>query len=300
MLTLALSTITVNGRPVDVTQHRRQTESSSRGARSAGVIGGTAASGRNHRRHRGRRQGSGDRRRLGSRGRDRRGSAHQRTEGQDSLGNQTDVPLAEPHAAMRVAAALIAIGLTLAGQSVFAAHADVVEGNPASPVKVVIYEDLQCGDCARFQSAAGTENPAQVRVEGRVYPSRFSARETRLGAAGRRCGALGLANRITNLGIAIRRELLAEQDSITSQNLKQWLVVFASRNHLDQKGILDSLTDPTARRSGRSGPAGRCGAWRFEDAYRLRGRAGFRRDDHLRRPGARDSTKLWRNEQRDQ
>jgi hypothetical protein len=45
VLTLALSTITVNGRQVDVTSTDVKTESSSRGQRSAGVIGGTAALG---------------------------------------------------------------------------------------------------------------------------------------------------------------------------------------------------------------------------------------------------------------
>jgi hypothetical protein len=45
VLTMAISTITVNGRPVDVTSSDVQTASSSRGARSAKVIGGTAALG---------------------------------------------------------------------------------------------------------------------------------------------------------------------------------------------------------------------------------------------------------------
>jgi hypothetical protein len=45
VLTLALSTITVNGQRVAVTSSDVKTESSSRGARSAGVIGGTAALG---------------------------------------------------------------------------------------------------------------------------------------------------------------------------------------------------------------------------------------------------------------
>jgi hypothetical protein len=45
VLTLALSTIAVNGRLVDVTSTDVKTESSSRGQRSAGVIGGTAALG---------------------------------------------------------------------------------------------------------------------------------------------------------------------------------------------------------------------------------------------------------------
>jgi hypothetical protein len=45
VLTLALSTITINGRPMDVTSSDVQTESSSRGARSAKVIGGATALG---------------------------------------------------------------------------------------------------------------------------------------------------------------------------------------------------------------------------------------------------------------
>jgi len=45
VLTLALSTITINGQPMDVTSSDVKTESSSRGQRSAGVIGGTAALG---------------------------------------------------------------------------------------------------------------------------------------------------------------------------------------------------------------------------------------------------------------
>lgn len=44
-LTLALSTITINGTPVDVTSNSVTSESSSRGQRSAGVIGSTAALG---------------------------------------------------------------------------------------------------------------------------------------------------------------------------------------------------------------------------------------------------------------
>lgn len=45
VLTLALSTITINGRPYDVTSSDVKTESNSRGARSGKVIGGTAALG---------------------------------------------------------------------------------------------------------------------------------------------------------------------------------------------------------------------------------------------------------------
>ena len=46
-----------------------------------------------------------------------------------------------------------------------------------------------------------------------------------------------------DLGLIVRREMLAEQDNINSRNLKQWLVDFAYRNHLDPKSIVDSLSD---------------------------------------------------------
>ena len=191
VLTLALSTITINGRPVDVTSTDVKTESSSRGKRSAGVIGGTAALGAIIGANCGRRQGSGHRRGIGSGGGHRRGSPDQRTEGQDSLGNQTDVPAAEPRSAMRLAAAALVLTLA-AGHCAFAGRNDVVEGNPASPVKVLIYDDLQCSDCARFRVSARREDSPKVRIEGRVCSSRFPAGKARLGAPRGDRGALGL------------------------------------------------------------------------------------------------------------
>ena len=80
----------------------------------------------------------------------------------------------------------------------YASHNDVVEGNPASPVKVLIYEDLQCGDCARFRAHAGRENSAEVRIEGRVYPPRFSAWESTIGRGPAAVAARWVWDRITN------------------------------------------------------------------------------------------------------
>ena len=51
---------------------------------------------------------------------------------------------------MRIAVVALAL-MIAASDAAFAARGDVVEGNPASSVKVLIYEDLQCGDCARFR-----------------------------------------------------------------------------------------------------------------------------------------------------
>jgi protein-disulfide isomerase len=144
---------------------------------------------------------------------------------------------------MRTAAALVAIGLTLAGQSVFAAHHDVMEGNPASPVRVLIYEDLECGDCARFQAIL--DQKILPKYGSKVV---FVHRDFPLGkhdwARPAALAARWVYEQDTDLGIQIRRELLSEQDSITAQNLNSWLAEFAVRHHLDQKDLLASLTDP--------------------------------------------------------
>jgi protein-disulfide isomerase len=141
---------------------------------------------------------------------------------------------------MRIAAALV---LVLAvGSHASAARNDIVEGNPASSVKVLIYEDLQCSDCARFR----------VMMDEKILPRygrkvAFIHRDFPLGkhdwAAQAAVAARWVNEQSGELGIIIRREILAEQDAITAQNLKQWLIDFAYRNHLDPKGIVASLTD---------------------------------------------------------
>jgi protein-disulfide isomerase len=142
---------------------------------------------------------------------------------------------------MRTQAAGLALML-LAGHCAFASRNDVVEGNPASPVKVLIYEDLQCGDCARFRVLL--DEKILPRYRSRVA---FIHRDFPLGkhdwAVPAAVAARWVYEQSSELGIIVRRELLAEQDSINTRNLKHWLVDFAYRNHLDPKGIVDSLSD---------------------------------------------------------
>jgi len=142
---------------------------------------------------------------------------------------------------MRIAtAALVLMFAAATGAS--AGRNDVVEGNPASPVKVLIYDDLQCSDCARFRRL----------LDEKILPKygtkvAFIHRDFPLGkhdwARPAALAARWVYEQSSELGITVRRELLAEQDSITSQSLKQWLIDFAYRNHLDPKGIVDSLSD---------------------------------------------------------
>ena len=123
------------------------------------------------------------------------------------------------------------------------ARYDVMEGNPASPVKVVIYEDLQCGDCLTLRTLL--DEKVLPKYGDRVA---FQHRDLPLGRhEWARPAAIAdrwVAEQSNQLGIIMRRELLAQQNSITLQNLQPWLREFAARNHLDEKGIVDALTDP--------------------------------------------------------
>jgi protein-disulfide isomerase len=142
---------------------------------------------------------------------------------------------------MRTATAALAL-LLAACVGASAAHNDVVEGNPASPVKVLIYEDLQCSDCARFR----------VLLDEKILPQygskvAFVHRDFPLGkhewARPAAVAARWVYEQDPKTGITFRRELLAELNNINLQTLKPWLLDFAARNHLDPKGILDSLSD---------------------------------------------------------
>ena len=124
-----------------------------------------------------------------------------------------------------------------------AVRKDVVEGNPASSVKVLIYEDLQCSDCARFR----------ILLDEKILPKygsrvAFIHRDFPLGkhdwARPAAVAARWVYEQDPQLGVTFRRELLAEQNNITLQSIKPWLAEFASRNKLDGKGIVDSISDP--------------------------------------------------------
>ena len=142
---------------------------------------------------------------------------------------------------MRIAVVALAL-MIAASDAAFAARGDVVEGNPASSVKVLIYEDLQCGDCARFR----------VLLDQKLLPKygsrvAFVHRDFPLGkhdwARPAAIAARWVYEQDSERGINIRRELLAEQDNISSQSLKAWLIDFANRNHLDPKGIVEAMSD---------------------------------------------------------
>jgi protein-disulfide isomerase len=141
---------------------------------------------------------------------------------------------------MKIAAAIL---LAAAINMHAASRNDVVEGNPASPVKVIIYEDLQCGDCQTFRTL----------LDDRILPKygsrvAFIHRDLPLGkhdwARQAAIAARWVYQQDPKLGITFRREIMSEQEHLTANNLKPWLIEFATRNDLDYKGIVNSLNDP--------------------------------------------------------
>lgn len=126
--------------------------------------------------------------------------------------------------------------------TLMAAKSDVVQGNLESPVRVIIYDDLQCSDCGTFQSLL--DEKLLPKYGARVA---FVHRDFPLGkhdwARAAAIAARWAYEHNSALGAAIRRELLAEQGSINVTNLRPWLVEFALRNKVDAKAIVESIND---------------------------------------------------------
>lgn len=142
---------------------------------------------------------------------------------------------------MKILAVLLAV---LAGAaSLSAARPEIVEGNPASPLRVVIYEDLQCSDCQNFRTLLDQKilprYGSRVAFVHRDLPLPRHDWARAAAVAGR-----WVYEKNHELGVTFRREIMSEQNHLTAGNLSNWLLEFARRNNLDQKGIVDSLTDP--------------------------------------------------------
>lgn len=126
--------------------------------------------------------------------------------------------------------------------SASAATNEVVEGNPASAVKVTIYDDLECDYCQSFRTM----------LDEKLLPKygkqvAFIHRDLPLGrhewARTAAMVARWVYEQDPRLGIVFRRELLAEQEHVTKPTLTPWVIEFAKRNKLDEKGIVAAMTD---------------------------------------------------------
>jgi protein-disulfide isomerase len=141
------------------------------------------------------------------------------------------------------AIAALALFTVFSGGAGAAGRSEVVEGNPSSPVRLVIYEDLQCADCEHLRAILDSKilprYGKRVAIVHRDFP--LGKHDWARPAA---VAARWVYAQDPDLGIVFRRELLAEHDHISAASLKGWIEDFATRNRLDRAGIVAALTDP--------------------------------------------------------
>lgn len=116
----------------------------------------------------------------------------------------------------------------------------LIEGNANSPVRVVIYEDLQCSDCFAFRKMLDEKllpkYAARVAFEHRDFPLAKHAWARKAAVAARFFQA---ANK--ELGISFRRHAMANMKITTAENFGDRLAAFARENGLDPAKALAAL-----------------------------------------------------------
>jgi protein-disulfide isomerase len=119
----------------------------------------------------------------------------------------------------------------------------LIEGNPSSAVRVLIYEDLQCPDCAAFRQMMDEKllpaYGAKVAFEHRDFPIPRHAWARQAAAAAR-----FFEESSPELALKYRRHSLANLKETTPANFKERLAAFARDNGADEKKALAALEDP--------------------------------------------------------
>ena len=119
-----------------------------------------------------------------------------------------------------------------------------VEGNPKSPVRVLIYEDLQCPDCSAFRKALDDRllprYGTSVAFEHRDFPlpKHTWAREAALAA--RYFQTLG-----PDVAAEFRRTIQENLDRVKSVGFRQSLIEFCRGRLLDADKALAALSNST-------------------------------------------------------
>jgi len=136
----------------------------------------------------------------------------------------------------RVLLTLLASSLGLSGQQ------PVVEGLAESKVRVLIYEDLQCPDCAEFRRMMDDKllprYANRVAFVHRDFPLAKHAWARQAAIAARYFG-----ERKPELGLAFRRQIMASIEQTTTENFKERIAEFARANGLNPASALAALDD---------------------------------------------------------
>lgn len=123
------------------------------------------------------------------------------------------------------------------------AQPPLVEGKKDSPVRVLIYEDLQCPDCAAFRDMLDQKllpkYGSRVAFEHRDFPLAKHAWARPASVAARYLQSLDEA-----IALRFRRETMKALRDIKADTFHHWLRSFCVRNGIDPEKALTALNDP--------------------------------------------------------
>ncbi|HVX66991.1 MAG TPA: thioredoxin domain-containing protein [Bryobacteraceae bacterium] len=143
---------------------------------------------------------------------------------------------------MKARSALAILAL-LAPLAALGAGARLTEGNPASTVRVLIFEDLQCPDCAAFHAQLKEKllpkYGATVAFEHYDFPLNKHVWARKAAMAARFFERMG-----PQLALKYRDETMAAQQQITMDNFEERLIAFAKANGVDAKQAVAALNEP--------------------------------------------------------
>lgn len=122
------------------------------------------------------------------------------------------------------------------------AQGPLVEGKADSPVRVLIFEDLQCPDCSAFREMLDTKllpkYGAKVAFEHRDFPLAKHAWARKASVASRYFQGLGLEQ-----AVKFRQETMKAQREIRTLTFEAWLRGYCEKHGLDAAKALAALAD---------------------------------------------------------
>lgn len=134
-----------------------------------------------------------------------------------------------------------ALALIFSAVSIFA-QKPIVEGRADSPVRAVIYEDLQCPDCAAFRRMMDEKLLPQyggkVAFIHRDFPLAKHAWARRAAIAAR-----FFTDRKPELGLEYRRYIMAGQEVTNEANFNMRLATFAKAHDIEPDAAIAALSN---------------------------------------------------------
>ncbi len=124
------------------------------------------------------------------------------------------------------------------------AQQHLVEGNASSPVRVLVFEDLQCPDCANFRAEMDKELlprfAKSVAFEHRDFPLAKHAWARKASIAARFFGTVS-----PEVAIEFRKTTMAHLREIKPETFNQHVSDFAKTHKIDPARAIAALDDPT-------------------------------------------------------